>query len=127
MLTVPYVAVFVGGGLGAVARFALSSAIGQKMGIGFPWGTLAVNLLGALLIGLITETLALKLEAPAALRSFLVTGFLGGFTTFSAFSLESALLLARGDYGALAAYIAVSVLGTLFLVLLATHALRAVL
>lgn len=118
-------AIFLGGGFGALARFMLASAVGRHMGSGFPWGTLAVNLLGALLIGILAELLALKFSATPLLRNLLVVGFLGGFTTFSAFSLESALMLTRGDYLHLVSYVLLSVVGTIAIVILTQHTLRA--
>lgn len=122
-----YLLIFLGGGLGSVARFFTSSVIGKYSGINFPWGTLGVNLIGAFLIGLIVEILGLKLNLPENWRFFLVTGFLGGFTTFSAFSLESSLMLSKGEYVNLIAYISLSVIGTITLVLLATHTARTIL
>ena len=80
--------VFVGGGFGSVARYAMMKAIGRVMGAGFPWHTLGVNLLGALVIGALTEFLALRVSGVEGTRLLLVTGFLGGFTTFSAFEWE---------------------------------------
>jgi CrcB protein len=75
--------------------------------------TLTVNILGSLLMGILIEALALRFEVPNALRLFFVTGLLGGFTTFSAFSLDSALLYERGQLGAAAIYVAVSVIGSI--------------
>jgi fluoride exporter len=120
-----YVVVFVGGGIGSMARLFIISLMGKQVGTAFPWGTLAVNLLGALVIGLLIELMALRWSASESQRYFLVTGFLGGFTTFSAFSLETASMCIRGDWGMVAAYALASVLGTLGLVILSTHLLRA--
>lgn len=107
--------VFIGGGAGAVARFGLSKWIAQLTTSAFPWPILTVNLLGAFLIGMMAGWGELRPTSPS-LQLLLVTGVLGGFTTFSAFSLESALMLQRGDYLFLALYIAASVLGTIALV-----------
>lgn len=92
--------VFVGGGIGSITRYGAMHAISRYLapGSGFPWPTLGVNAIGALVIGVLVEILALRLSAPESARLFLVTGFLGGFTTFSAFSMETALMLERGDY-----------------------------
>ncbi len=109
--------VFVGGGFGSVARYAMMRAIGRVMGTAFPWHTLGVNLLGALLIGALTEFLAIKVSDLDTARLLLITGFLGGFTTFSAFSLETALMWQKGDYVALGSYVSASVIGTLIAVL----------
>jgi CrcB protein len=119
--------VFVGGGVGSVARYALMKAIGRVMGAAFPWHTLGVNLLGAFLIGAVTAFMALRISVVEPARLLLITGFLGGFTTFSAFSLENALMWQRGDYLSLATYIAASVGGTLFAVLCGGVAVEAML
>lgn len=119
-----YLAVFVGGGLGSVARLFVSSQMAKHMGTGFPWGTLAVNLIGALAIGFLVEALALKTEMPDHVRYLAITGFLGGFTTFSAFSLETAHMWMRGDFGMAVTYAAISVVGTVALVLLAMYLFR---
>lgn len=116
-----FLLVFIGGGLGAAARYALVSVVGKYAGTNFPWGTLAVNLIGAFLIGLAVELFALKINASEQIRLLLVTGILGGFTTFSAFSLESALMFERGNYAMLVSYIAASVIGTIFAVFVALH------
>ncbi|MDR3450704.1 MAG: fluoride efflux transporter CrcB [Alphaproteobacteria bacterium] len=119
--------VFIGGGIGAVARYGVTLATGRVTGSSFPWHTLSVNLIGALLIGGLTEFLALRVSPVEPARLFLVTGILGGFTTFSAFSLESAMMWEKGDYATLAVYVAVSVVGTLAAALGGGAAMRAVL
>jgi CrcB protein len=93
-----------GGALGSVLRYLLSVVAMATLGAAFPWGTLAVNILGSAAIGVAA---AAGLEGQA--RLLLVTGFLGGFTTFSAFSLETGLLLERSPPLA-ALYVAASVL-----------------
>jgi CrcB protein len=110
-------AVGVGGGLGALARYFIASAI-QPDGAVFNWGIFIVNITGGLLMGLIVESSALKLNLPPDVRAFLTVGILGGYTTFSTFSLDSALLLQRGQYGVAAAYI----LGSVILSILALFA-----
>ena len=92
-----------GGAAGSVLRYLLSMAAIAWLGTGYPWGTLAVNVLGSAAIGL-----AAALGLQGEMRLLLVTGFLGGFTTFSAFSLETGLLFARAWWLA-AAYVALSV------------------
>ncbi len=119
-----YLAIFFGGGLGAIARFTISLFVSRRVSEAFPWATLSVNFIGALFIGVIVELLALKYSASENLRYFLVTGFLGGFTTFSTFSLESALLWTRGDYWLLTGYIFASVFGTIIAVLGSMHFVR---
>ena len=88
-------AVAAGGALGSVARYLVGIGAGQWLGTAFPWGTLAVNVVGSLLIGALIEAFALKWEASPAVRAFLVVGICGGFTTFSSFSLDFAVLVGR--------------------------------
>lgn len=96
MQTVIYIAVF--GALGCVSRYFLSGWTYDKLGWGFPWGTLSVNMLGAFIIGLIMELGLRNSAIPANLRIGLVTGFLGGLTTFSTFSYETFKLLETGRF-----------------------------
>ncbi len=101
-----------GGALGAVARHGVSALALRVFGPGWPHGTLAVNLVGGLAMGLLAGWLAQRASAGGAeVRLFLATGLLGGFTTFSAFSLEMAGMLARRDVLAMGLYAAVSVMG----------------
>ena len=93
------VLVLIGGGVGSACRYAVSAAAGRLGGAGFPWGTLAVNLLGCLLIGFVVG-LADRALVSRPFRVLLVTGFLGGFTTFSTFALETVRLLEKGKAGA---------------------------
>lgn len=81
-----YALVAMGGALGAVVRFAIGLQAVRWMGDGFPWGTLMVNVLGGFLMGLLASSLG---ESERMMRAFLGVGVLGGFTTFSAFSLET--------------------------------------
>lgn len=104
-----FLMVFLGGGLGAAARHGVNLLSAQVAGSRFPWGTLAINVLGSLLIGVLAEWFALRTQLPQPLRLFLITGVLGGFTTFSAFSLEVGLLMQRGQMGAAAGYVLASV------------------
>lgn len=103
------VAVALGGALGSVGRFLLAGWIGRQVGTGFPWGTLAVNIVGGLIMGVLVELMALSWDVSASTRAFLTVGVLGGFTTFSAFSLETVLLFQRGEMAAAFSYIASSV------------------
>ena len=104
--------VFVGGGIGAAARHGVNLAAARLIGVSFPWGTVIVNVVGSLLMGLIVAFLAFRAHGSWSqhTRLFLTTGFLGGFTTFSAFSLDVALLWERGAQTHAAAYVAGSVL-----------------
>jgi len=88
--------VFIGGGLGAVARHGVNRAGLAMLGPGFPWWTFAVNVAGCFLIGLLAGSFG-SLETGHNARLFLITGFLGGFTTFSAFSLDALTLWERGE------------------------------
>ena len=81
----------------------------RLFGFGFPVGTLIVNVVGSLAMGLLAGYFAYRTVVPQHLRLFLTTGILGGFTTFSAFSLDAALLVERHAYGLAAGYVAVSV------------------
>ncbi len=105
----PYLVVFLGAGLGGALRHGVNLATLRWFGVGFPAGTLAVNIVGSLAMGLIAGYFALKGDAPQAVRLFLTTGVLGGFTTFSAFSLDAVLLWERGQSPVAAAYVAASV------------------
>lgn len=100
--------VFVGAGLGGVLRHGVNLAA-LRLGAGFPWGTLGINVAGSVMMGLVTGWLALRGGPPQA-RLFVATGILGGFTTFSTFSLETVTLLERGEWAAALAYVLVSVL-----------------
>ncbi|KWV90348.1 fluoride efflux transporter CrcB [Erythrobacter sp. YT30] len=103
----------VGGAVGAVGRYLLGSLL-LKFGsatTGFPWAILTINLLGSLMMGLLFGWLAQPGEEGENLRLLLGVGMLGGFTTFSAFSLEIILLIQRGAFGLAAIYVGASVLG----------------
>ena len=104
-----YLLVFAGGGIGAALRHWLNGVALAAWGSQYPWGTLFINVSGSLLMGVVVELAALKIGMPAQLRLFLATGILGGYTTFSTFSLEAGLLHARGDTAAALAYAAASV------------------
>ena len=121
-----YVFVFLGGGIGSMARLFVSSQMGKYIGTAFPWGTLIVNLAGALIIGLLIQFMVQKWSAPEHYRYLLITGFLGGFTTFSAFSLETASMFVRGDWIMAAVYIRASVVGTVALVIFSLYILRTI-
>jgi len=105
--------VMLGGALGAGGRFGVGRLALAQFGPGYPWGTLAVNLAGGLAMGLLAGLVARHGEAQESVFLFLGTGILGGFTTFSAFSLEAATMIQRGALGGAALYAIVSVAGSI--------------
>lgn len=117
------VAVAAGGAVGATARYGLAAA-GPWQPPGFPWATLAENLIGCALIGATLVVLTEVVAGPPWLRPFLGPGLLGGFTTFSAFAVESVRLADSGATGVAAVYVAVSVVVGLLLVRSATVTTR---
>ncbi len=86
----------VGGALGATGRYLVGGVVGGWFGTGLPWGTLMVNIIGSFALGALIEISALAWSPSEELRAFLVVGLLGGFTTFSAFSMDIVLLAERG-------------------------------
>lgn len=104
-----YLIVFLGGGLGAALRHGINLASVRAFGTAFPYGTMLINVTGSLIMGLAAAYFAFKGDASQNWRLFLTTGILGGYTTFSAFSLDAALLYERGEVGAAAIYVVASV------------------
>jgi CrcB protein len=104
-----YLIEFLGGGIGAALRHGVNLAAARTPGTAFPYGTLTVNIVGSLVMGLLAAYFAFKGDASQHWRLFLTTGILGGFTTFSAFSLDVALLYERGQIAMAALYVGVSV------------------
>ena len=102
-------AVAAGGALGALARWLTVVQMARLLGVDFPAGTMIVNVLGSLAMGLVAALLAQGLSLSAELRTFLTVGFLGGFTTFSAYTLDAVGLADRGEWAAAAFYTAGSV------------------
>ncbi|MEL6751280.1 MAG: fluoride efflux transporter CrcB [Pseudomonadota bacterium] len=102
-------AIFLGGGAGAVARHGVNGLAFRAFGSGFPVGTLTVNVVGSLLMGLLIGVLAARSQGDELVRLAVATGFLGGFTTFSAFSLDALTLWQRGESAAAAGYVFASV------------------
>jgi len=102
-------AIALGGAIGSVLRHGVNVASAKMLGTDFPYGTLTVNLVGSFVMGLLFAVFAHVWQPPQGLRLFLVTGVLGGFTTFSSFSLDAVTLLERQDYLAAGLYILTSV------------------
>ena len=86
-----------GGAAGSAARHLVNVGFGRWLGAGFPWSTLFVNVVGGFLMGVLIEALALKFSGSLELRTLLATGVLGGFTTFSAFSMDFVVLMQRHE------------------------------
>jgi len=104
-----YFIVFLGAGLGGALRHGVNVGAARMFGYGFPFGTLIVNIAGSFLMGLLAGYFVFRPGISQHFRLFLTTGILGGFTTFSAFSLDTALLIERHAYWLAAAYVAGSV------------------
>jgi CrcB protein len=108
-----YVVVFFGAGVGGTIRHAMNIWVARLAGTHFPMHTLVINVSGSLVMGLVTAWFAMKGGSAGHLRLFLATGILGGYTTFSAFSLDAVLLWQRHDYLLAAYYVGGSVVGSL--------------
>jgi CrcB protein len=99
-----------GGAIGAVSRYGVNLLAVRIMGHGFPWGTLAVNVAGSFIMGALIALFAHLWQPPESVRIFFVTGFLGAFTTFSTFSLDTVALYERGDIMLSGLYVLASVI-----------------
>ncbi len=104
-----YLIVFLGAGVGGAGRHGVNVLAARLFGTGFPLGTLAVNVVGCMAMGLLAGYFAFRGHLPQEVRLLLTTGVLGGFTTFSAFALDSAVLWERGHVGAALLYVLASV------------------
>ena len=104
-----YLLVFIGGGLGSCLRHAVNVICPRFLGTNFPYHTFIINITGSTIMGLVAGYLAFKGDATQSWRLFLMTGILGGYTTFSAYSLDSAVLYERGEIGLAALYVVGSV------------------
>jgi CrcB protein len=105
-----YLIVFLGGGVGAAVRHGINVAVARAFGTAFPWSTLLINVTGSLLMGLIAGYFAFRGGGAQHWRLFLTTGILGGYTTFSTFSLEAVLLWERNEMALASAYVLGSVI-----------------
>jgi CrcB protein len=108
-----YLIVFIGAGIGGALRHGVNVGAARLFGYGFPFGTLIVNIAGSFLMGLLAGYFAFRPGISQHVRLFLTTGILGGFTTFSAFSLDTALLIERHAFGMAAGYVFGSVAASL--------------
>ena len=118
-------AVAAGGALGSVARFIVGVGSTRMFGLTFPWGTLIINIVGSFLIGAFVELFALKWDLPQEARVFLTVGICGGFTTFSAFSLDAYVLIERGEWWLATGYVVGSVALSIGALVAALHLVRA--
>ncbi|GGF38562.1 putative fluoride ion transporter CrcB [Youhaiella tibetensis] len=112
-----YIIVFLGAGVGGALRHGVNLLAARFLGLDFPYGTLAVNVIGSFVMAVIIAVFAESAELPQDLRLFLTTGILGGFTTFSTFSLDTIVLFERGEVGMACLYVGLSLglsLGALF-------------
>lgn len=119
----PLLLVMAGGAIGAGARHLVGRAMLAALGPGFPWGTLSINVVGGLLMGLLVGLL-LRFNLGESWRLFLGVGVLGGFTTFSSFSLDAVTLAQRGQMLAAGGYVAASVIGSIAALLIGLTAAR---
>jgi fluoride exporter len=119
-----FLLVFLGGGLGSAARHGANVLATHVSGSRYPFGTFAINVVGSLIIGLLAEWFALRSSLPSNARLFLITGLLGGFTTFSTYSLEIGLLYERGEMGTALLYAISSVVCGVGAMFLGMHVVR---
>jgi len=122
-----FLSVAMGGAIGAVGRYYLMSLLGNLLGHGFPYGTIAVNLIGGFLLGVLIETSALVWSPSEEMRALIVVGLLGSFTTFSTFSLDIYSLFTRGNFTLGGLYIVVSVIASVAALIIGMSLLRLIL
>ena len=103
-----FLIVFLGAGIGGALRHGMNISTAKLLGLGFPYGTLTVNIVGSFMMGVMAGWFALKFDPGQTWRLFLTTGILGGFTTFSAFSLDTVALIERGAHLAAGIYVLTS-------------------
>lgn len=118
--------IMLGGGVGAGLRHLVGMLSLRLLGGGFPFGTLTVNLVGSFAMGVFISWLAIRSSGDQSLRYFIATGVLGGFTTFSAFSLDFAFLWERGQQALAFGYVAISVAGSLLAIFAGLALVRAI-
>jgi fluoride exporter len=118
-------AVAIGGAIGSVTRYLVGIGSAKLFGVGFPWGTLIINVTGSFLIGAFVGLFATKWDLPQVARVFLTVGICGGYTTFSTFSLDAWYLIERGQTAASTAYMLGSVVLSVAALVAALHLIRA--
>jgi len=118
-------AVAIGGAIGSVTRYLVGIGSGKLFGVGFPWGTLIINVTGSFLIGAFVGLFEIKWDLPQVARVFLTVGICGGYTTFSTFSLDAWYLIERGQTAASTAYMLGSVVLSVAALVAALHLIRA--
>lgn len=120
----PYIAIAIGGSLGAIARYATVMFAQNSWGLTFPYGTLIVNLLGSFIAGFFLALLIGRMNGEMYARLFFFTGFLGAYTTFSSFAAESLFLFEQGEWFKLAMNVILNNVGALSMVVLGTVVAR---
>ncbi|MBH64866.1 MAG: fluoride efflux transporter CrcB [Alphaproteobacteria bacterium] len=118
-------AIAAGGAIGAVGRHYVGIFALKWLGAGFPFGTLFVNVVGSFAMGVLIMLMALKWNVGNEMRAFFTVGLLGGFTTFSAFSLDFAILIERGEAMIAVGYVLASVVLAIFGIFAGMHVMRA--
>ena len=118
--------VMAGGAIGAALRYQYGQLSGRLFGMGWPWGTLGVNVIGGLVMGLFAGWLAMRAQGGEGLRLFVAVGILGGFTTFSSFSLEAMSMIQRGEWMSASLYALASVVASVAALALGLGFMRAV-
>ena len=120
------IAVAIGGAIGAVGRYLVSSFVIQQMGTQFPWSTLTVNIVGSLLMGILAEAMKLMWSPTPEIKTMLIVGILGAFTTFSAFSLDVVGVFDRGEFVSLISYVLLSFISCVFALVFGVFVVRVV-
>jgi CrcB protein len=120
-----FILVIVGGAIGSLGRYQVGRMAIGWLGPNYPWGTLAVNLIGGFFMGVLVGTLA-RLGGSENMRLFFGVGILGGFTTFSAFSLDAVTMIERGDWATALTYALISVTGSVLALFAGLYLIRAV-
>lgn len=122
-MNLSWLAVFVGGGLGSLCRFAISMWVGKPTS-GFPFATFYANLLSCLILGIAWFSWGQRLDLPQSLKLMVMVGFCGGFSTFSTFSLETLILIQSGKFLLAAIYVLSSVMACLILLYLIHYSIK---